>query len=316
MGRYLAKRLLLAIPTLLLVSLISFFLIYLTPGDPVEILLSSGGGVVDRQAADQMRAGLGLDRPLALQYVDWLGGILTGNWGESIATGRPVLNEILRRLPATVFLALAAMALTLAVSIPVGVLAAAKRNRATDLVIRLCTFVAASAPGFLVALMLVYAFAIQLHWFSSIGSLSATGWVLPVATLVICESAVYIRQVRTLAARELGRGYVAAALLRGVPFRTVVLRSVLPAIAPTLLAFTGMTLGQLLGGTAVIETVFSWPGVGQYAVQEVIARDYPVIQGYVLLTAALFFALNLIVDLAQTLIDPRTRAAVVAGGRP
>lgn len=300
------------VPVLLLVSLLSFFLIYLSPGDPVTIMLFRGGGVVDAQVADQMRAQLGLDRPIHLQYLDWLAGVVRGDLGASIATGRPVLTEIGSRLPATLFLAVVSMAITLAVSVPLGFLVAARRNRLTDYIVRFLSFVGAAAPGFLVAMVLVLVFAVTLRWFSSLGNLKGTNWVLPVATLVVCESAVYIRQVRTLVLQELGEEYVLAERVRGIRPTATLLLSVSKAVAPALLVYTSMTLGQLLGGTAIIETVFNWPGIGQYAVSAISARDYPVIQGYVLLMGLIYMLVNLTVDIAQARIDPRVRIA--AGG--
>ena len=314
MGRYVVRRLLAMIPVLLIVSLLSFFLIYLSPGDPVTSLLSQGSGIVDQEAAAEMRAELGLDQPVHVQYLSWLAGVLQGDLGDSISTGKPVSAEIANRFPATAFLALVSMAVTLAVSIPLGFLTAVKRGRAVDYVVRFVSFVGASAPGFLVAMLLVYFFAINLHWFSSLGNLKGTNWVLPVATLVLCESCIYIRQVRTLVLQELGEGYVTAERVRGIKPLATLFLSVFKAIAPALLVYTGMTLGQLLGGTAIIETVFNWPGVGQYAVKAVSARDYPVIQGYVLMMACFYVLINLLVDLAQTRLDPRVRATLKGKG--
>lgn len=312
---YAARRLLAMVPVLLLVSLLSFFLMYLTPGDPVTTMLQQGGGAYDQSVADEMRARLGLDRPVWEQYLSWLAGIVQGDFGTSISTGTPVAAEIARRLPATAFLAVASMVVTLAVSIPLGFLIAVHRGKAVDAVVRALSFVGASAPGFLVAMVLVFVFAITLHWFSSLGNLKGTNWVLPVATLALCESAVYVRQVRSAVLQELGKDYVRVERLRGIRPTATLARCVLRAVAPTLLVLTGMSVGQLLGGTAIIETVFNWPGVGQYAVQAVFARDYPVIQGYVLLMAVIYLVVNLLVDIAQAALDPRVRADMKAPGR-
>lgn len=296
------------VPVLLIVSMLSFALIYLSPGDPVRALLSQGGGVVDEDVAAQMRSELGLDEPVPVQYAHWLGGVLTGDLGTSISTGRPVAAEIGRRMPATLFLAGVSMVIVLLISVPLGTLAAARRGGVADYAVRGLSFVGAAAPGFLVALLLVYVFAVRLRMLPSLGSMRGAGWVLPVATLVVCEAATYVRQVRTLVLAELGQDYVASERARGICLPATVARSVLPAVLPALLVLTGMTLGQLLGGTAIIETVFNWPGVGSYAVQAVTARDYPVIQGYVLLMALLFMLVNLAVDLAQARLDPRVRS--------
>ena len=307
MRSFVIKRLLQMIPVLFLVTLISFALIYLSPGDPVSAMLFANGGTVDPEVAAQMRAELGLDQPIPLQYLSWLGGVCTGNLGTSLSSGRPVLDEILVRLPATAFLAFVSLALALAIALPLGVLAATRRNGIADYVVRMLSFVAGALPGFLVA--------IQLKWFPSMGKLQGVAWVLPVLTLALCEAAVYVRQIRTLVLQELERDYVVALRLRGVAKRDILLKSVLKAVAPTILILVGMTLGQLLGGTAIIETVFNWPGAGQYAVQEIFARDYPVIQGYVLMMSVFFLVINLIVDLLQARIDPRVHAQLVSGAR-
>ena len=201
------------------------------------------------------------------------------------------------------------------ISVPVGFLLAVKRNSLTDHVIRVLSFGGSAVPGFLMALLLVYIFALQLGWLPSMGRPSGTAWILPVLTLVICESAVYIRQIRAIVIQELEQDYVEALRMRGIPEKRILWNNVLKAVAPTILILVGMTLGQLLGGTAIIETVFNWPGLGQYAVQEVFARDYPVIQGYVLLMALIFMIVNLVVDLVQARVDPRVYAQLKAGVR-
>ena len=217
-------------------------------------------------------------------------------------------------MPATMFLAVVSLALTLAVSIPLGCLCALKKNKATDVVLRLASFVGASVPGFMMALLLVFVLSLTLHWLPSIGSMKGVGWVLPVLTLVLCESAMYIRQVRTIVLQEMEQGYVQMARLRGVSDGHIMLHGVLKAAAPTILVLTGMTFAQFMGGSAIIENVFSWPGLGAYAVQAVFARDYPVVQGYVLIMAVFFVLLNLCVDLVQARIDPRARLALRRSG--
>ncbi len=310
MKKMIVQRLLHLVVVLFLVTLVSFFLMYFSPGDPVTALLSRGGTVPDPDVVAQKRAELGLDRPVAEQYVAWLAGIFQGNLGISIGSGRPVASEIAARMPATLFLAVTSLTLTLVVSIPLGCLCALKKNRATDLIIRFASFVGASVPGFLMALILIFVFSLTLHWLPSIGSMKGAGWVLPVLTLVLCESAMYIRQIRTIVLQEMEQDYVEAARLRGISDVAILSRSVLKAAAPTILVLTGMTFAQLLGGSAIIENVFSWPGIGFYAVQAVFARDYPVVQAYVLIVAVLFVLVNLCVDLLQARIDPRARLAL------
>lgn len=305
-----AQRLAHLVVVLFLVTLVSFFLMYFSPGDPVTALLSRGGTTPDPELVAQKKAELGLDKPVVEQYGMWLWGVLQGNLGTSISSGKPVATEIFSRMPATLFLAAVSLALTLAASIPLGCLCALKKNKATDCLIRFASFVGASVPGFMMALILVFVFSLTLHWFPSIGSMKGVGWVLPVLTLVLCESAVYVRQVRTIVLQEMEQEYVQLARLRGLSDFSILTRSVLKAAAPTILVLTGMTFAQLLGGSAIIENVFNWPGIGSYAVQAVFARDYPVVQGYVLICAVLFVLVNLCVDLAQVRIDPRARRAL------
>lgn len=314
MKKMVAQRLAHLVVALFLVTLVSFFLMYFSPGDPVTALLSRGGTVPDPELVAQKKAELGLDKPVVEQYAIWLCGVLQGNLGTSISSGKPVATEIFSRMPATMFLATVSLALTLAVSIPLGCLCALKKNKATDHLIRFASFVGASVPGFLMALLLVFVFSLTLHWLPSIGSMKGVGWVLPVLTLVLCESAVYVRQVRTIVLQEMDEEYVRLARLRGLSDCSILTRSVLKAVAPTILVLTGMTFAQLLGGSAIIENVFSWPGIGSYAVQAVFARDYPVVQGYVLIVAVLFVLVNLCVDLLQVRIDPRARLALRKAG--
>lgn len=314
MKKMVVQRLFHLVVVLFLVTLVSFFLMYFSPGDPVTALLSRGGTVPDPELVAQKKAELGLDKPVAEQYAIWLSGVLQGNLGTSISSGKPVAAEIFSRMPATMFLAVVSLVLTLAVSIPLGCLCALKKNKATDYLIRFASFVGGSVPGFLMALLLVFVFSLTLHWLPSIGSMKGAGWVLPVLALVLCESAMYIRQVRTIVLQEMEQEYVQAARLRGLSDFSIMTRSVLKAAAPTILVLTGMSFAQLLGGSAIIENVFSWPGLGSYAVQAVFARDYPVVQGYVLITAVLFVLVNLCVDLIQVRIDPRARLALSRAG--
>ncbi len=201
MSRFVRKRLLQMIPVFFLVSLISFALIYVSPGDPVTSMLAANGQTVDPEVAAQMKAELGLDQPVYIQYIQWLGGICSGNLGESIVSGKPVLDELLVRFPVTVFLAVISLVLTLIISVPVGFLLAVKRNSLTDHVIRVLSFGGSAVPGFLMALLLVYIFALQLGWLPSMGRPSGTAWILPILTLVICESAVYIRSYSRIGTR-------------------------------------------------------------------------------------------------------------------
>jgi peptide/nickel transport system permease protein len=308
MGRYIVKRLLQMVPVFFIVTIMAFLLMYLSPGDPVTSMLAAGGAAVDPDVVESMRHELGLDRPAWEQYFSWLGGIFTGDLGTSITSNRPVTTEIWSRMPATLYLAVMTCVLTLVISVPLGFVAAVKRNRAWDNIIRVISFVGASFPGFLMALVLIYIFALNLRILPTLGTMTPAGQVLPVATLVICESSVLVRQVRTIVLSELNEGYVTAEKLRGIKQTATLFKSVLRSIFPTVLILVGMMFGKLLGGSAIIETVFNWPGVGNYAVAQVFSRNYPVVQGYALVMAVLFMLVNLAVDIAQAFLDPRAKA--------
>lgn len=311
MKRYVIRRLLWLFPILFLISFLSFSLMHLSPRDPAVIYLSQGGSAPSDEAVNQLREQLGLNLPFWTQYGHWLAGILRGDLGTSIFTGNPVSQEIVTYFPNTLRLAALSLALTLLVSIPLGVLAAVKENRWLDLLIRFCTFVAGSLPGFLAAMLLIYLLGVQLRWFPTISSGSSQGIWIPAFTLALCLSAGYIRQVRAAVIQECGEEYVRLKRARGIRERTILFRDALRSALPAILALAGLNAGTLLGGSAIIEVVCTYPGLGRLAVQAITNRDYPLMQGYVLLMAVLYVLINLAVDLLHAWADPRVQKRLI-----
>lgn len=298
---------------LLAVSFLTFALMHAAGSDAVLQRMERTGTVLPPETVAAERAALGLDRPFLAQYGSWLAGVLTGDLGRSYVSGRAVGPLFFSRLPATLLLTAAALLLTTAVSVPLGVYAAVRQGRRADRLIRGLSFLGNSVPGFLIGLLLLYLFAVRYPVFSVLpakGSLS--GVVLPAATLAAAMSAKYVRQVRTAVLEELGKDYVTGSRARGVPMGTILRRSVLRAALPSLLTLGALSLGSLMGGAVVVESLFRWDGVGRMAAEAVFMRDYPVIEAYVLWTAFFYGAANLAADGLCRLADPRMRGE---GGR-
>ena len=308
-ARVVLRRLALMIPLLLAITLLSFGMMRLAGSDVVLQRMESTGTVLSQQALDDARAQLGLDRPFWQQYLHWLCGVLRGDMGVSYVSGQEVFSAIVQRLPATLLLASLAVAMTVVIALPLGILAAVCRGRAIDWLLRAASFVGGSLPNFFVALVLMYLFAIRLRLLPVISTgVNLTSALLPALTLAIAMSARYLRQVRAAVLEELARPYVAGALARGVPFCQVLWGSVLRSALGTLLTLLALSIGSLLGGTAIVESIFLWDGVGKLVVDAIQMRDYPIIQAYVMWMAILYSVLNLVTDLVSPLLDPRLRA--------
>jgi peptide/nickel transport system permease protein len=311
---YVFKRLALAIPTLLLVSLAVFFLIRLIPGDPALVMLGEGA---DPASIAALHAELGLDKPVWVQFGTWLGHVATGDLGTSIATGEPVGRLILERFQLTAMVVLVAVALATLIAIAMGMIAAWRRNHRIDIAVTGAASLVLAIPSFWLGLVLLLLFGVKLQWlpvvgyvpFSESAGAALLFLVLPIATLTISESGVLTRMMRSSAIDVLRLDYVTHARAKGLSEATVLRRHVFPnAFAPTL-TLVGLTLGHLLGGVAVVETVFTLPGLGRLMVDAILARDYPVIQGCLLFTATIYVVVNLVVDLLYPLFDPRVTAS-------
>jgi len=310
---YIARRVAMTLPTLLLVALAVFVLMRLIPGDPVLLML---GDSADATQLAEARRQLGLDQPLPLQFVHWLGQVLTGDFGNSISNSQPVLPLILERFQVSASIVLVAVLIAALIAVPAGLIAAWKQNQPLDVMIVGGATLLLSVPSFWLGLLLLLGFGMKLGWLPVVGYVPLTEdlgqgllyIVLPIVTLALIETGVLTRMSRASAIEVLRLEYVTHARAKGSPESQVLLRHVLPnAFAPTL-TLIGLVLGHLLGGIAVLETVFTLPGLGRLLVDAIFARDYPVVQGVLLFTALIYVVINLLVDLCYPLFDPRVAA--------
>ena len=302
------RRLLQLIPILLAITFLSFGMMRIAGSDVVEQKMENTGETVSQEIVDAAREELGLDKPFVVQYFSWLGNLLRGDMGTSYVSNKPVFSTFVSKLPATLLLTVVSILLTVVISIPLGIWAAVRQNKATDYVIRTASFIGNSLPNFFVSLLLMYLFAIRLGWFPVISKgVSLQSVALPALTLAIAMSAKYLRQVRATVLDELSRDYVLGAKARGVPFSTTMIKSVLKASLVTIITLLTLSIGSLLGGTAIVESIFMWDGVGKMAVDAINMRDYPIIQAYVMWMAIIYVLVNLITDLSYHYLDPRIR---------
>lgn len=308
MKNYALKRLLQLIPILLAITFLSYGMMRIAGSDVVEQKMENTSGTVSQEMIDNARAELGLDKPFVVQYFTWLGNLLRGDMGTSYVSNMPVFSTFVSKLPATLLLTAVSILLTVLISIPLGIWSAVKQNTATDYVIRTASFIGNSLPNFFVSLLLMYFFAIRLGWFPVIsGGVSLQSVALPALTLAIAMSAKYLRQVRATVLDELEKDYVLGARARGVKFSTTMIKSVMKASLVTIITLLTLSIGSLLGGTAIVESIFMWDGVGKLAVDAINMRDYPIIQAYVMWMAIIYVVVNLITDLSYQFLDPRIR---------
>lgn len=308
MKHYALRRLLQLIPILLAITFLSYGMIRLAGSDVVEQKMENTSGTVSQEMIDAAREELGLDKPFLVQYFTWLGNLLRGDMGTSYVSNRPVFTTFISKLPATLLLTAVSILLTVIISIPLGIWSAVKQNKVTDYVIRTASFIGNSLPNFFVSLLLMYLFAIRLDWFPVISrGVSLQSVALPALTLAIAMSAKYLRQVRATVLDELSKDYVLGAKARGVKFSTTMMKSVLKASLVTIITLLTLSIGSLLGGTAIVESIFMWDGVGKMAVDAINMRDYPIIQAYVMWMAIIYVLVNLITDLSYRFLDPRIR---------
>lgn len=307
MRRSIIRRVLQFIPVLLGITFLAFLLIYLSPSDPVSVRMSAGGISVSPEIMESMRRSMGLDRPLLIQYGDWLWNILHGNMGKSYITDADVLDQILKALPYTLRMAGASLLLTLCISIPVGILTAAMQNSKFDYVVRVMAFVGNALPNFIIALCLMFIFSYRLGWIPVLATTKPIGLILPALTLALVMSSRYIRQIRAAMLDELSKGYVVGLRSRGLSETTILYKNVLKNIMVTVITLTGISLGSLLGGTVIVETVFTWPGLGSLIMEGISQRDYPVVQAVIVWMAAAFMVVNLLTDISYTVFNPKIK---------
>ena len=316
MRRYVARRLLLAVPTLLGLVMLAFTLIVLTPGDPATELArrrAPSGEATDVDIA-RARAELRLDRPYPEQLGEWVFHAARGDLGRSFSTNKPVAAELLERIPATAQLAGAALVLAVVFALPLGALAAVRARTLADQGVRVAALLMASIPGFFLAYILVVVFATTLHLLPVAGRASIASLILPAITLAAGPTALLSRLVRASLLEVLGEDFIRTARSHGLSETVVVVRHALPNALLSTVTVIGSLAGHLLAGAVIVETIFAWPGVGKLAVDAIAQRDYTMIQGIVLFVGAIFVVVNLLVDLSYGLIDPRIRIASTAAG--
>ena len=289
------------------ITFLSFTLSYLSPGDPAQQMLKRSGMMVTEETLQKARHELGLDQPMLVQYGVWLKNLLKGDMGTSVKSRKAVALELGKRLPNTALLALVSMLLVIAISTPVGLLCAWWKDGPLDNAFRFVTYLFASLPSFFISLIMMYVLALRLKWFPVIGSVSVKGIVMPALVLSLTLSAWYIRQVRAIVLREMEKGYIDGLMSRGLSTGSILFRHVLRNCMVPLVTLFGISIGNLMGGATIVESIFSWPGVGKLAVDSITARDYPMIQGYVVWMALIFLAINFLVDLSWRFLDPRIR---------
>ncbi|MGY0155737.1 nickel ABC transporter permease subunit NikB [Edwardsiella tarda] len=307
MWRYVARRLLLLIPMIFAASLLIFLMLRLGTGDPALDYLRLSNLPPTAEMVASTRAMLGLDQPLWMQYAHWLWRALQLDFGLSYATQRPVLDDVLGFLPATLLLAGAALLLILLISIPLGIWAARHRDRLPDFIVRLIAFLGVSMPNFWLAFLLVMLFAVYLQWLPAMGYGSWRHLILPAASIAFMSLAINARLLRASMLEVAGQRHVTWARLRGLDRRQTERRHILRNAALPIVTAVGMHIGELIGGTMIIENIFAWPGVGRYAVSAIFNRDYPVIQCFTLIMVVVFVLCNLAVDLLNAALDPRIR---------
>ncbi len=308
MIKYITRRLLMLIPVLLGITFLSFALMRLAGGDAVTYMYDNAGAAVSQEIIDEAKAQYGLDKPFLVQYLNWLKGMAVGDMGISYVSKRDVWETLMSKLPATLLLMASSVLVTLLISVPLGTLAAVKQNRWADYVIRVLSFMGNSMPGFFAAVVLIWFFCIKLGWFPVITSEDTLkSLVLPTLTLAISMASKYTRQIRAAVLEELNQDYVVGAYARGVKYRVILWKNVMRSTLLTILTLLSLSIGSLLGGTTIVETIFMWDGVGKMAVDAINMRDYPIVQAYVVWMAVIYMLLNLFTDLLYHYLDPRVR---------
>ena len=307
MKKYIGKRLLHLAGILVAISFLTFLLMYLSPGDAAVKKLNAQGIAVSQEVLEATRKSMGLDRPFLVQYGDWALHALRGDLGESYKDGMSVAGKLFKALGYTARLALSSLAIALAISLPLAVLTALKKDTLLDNVIRFFSFVANSLPNFLVSILLMYYLCVRARLLPVVADDSLKGLLLPSAALSIPMIGRFLRQFRAEILEQLGQPYVSGAVSRGVKTRFLLYRNVLHNASITIMTVVGLQIGTLFGGSVVIETIFRWPGLGKLVMDSITARDYPVVQGFVLFTSVIYVGVNLLTDIAYHRADPRVR---------
>lgn len=310
MLKYIVKRLLQLIPVLIGITFLSFAMMRLAGGDAVTYMYENAGTSVFQEVIDEAKKEYGLDQPFLVQYGRWFAGMITGDMGVSYVSDRDVYDTFVEKLPATILLMLSSVALTMLISVPLGIISAVRHNRWADYLIRFLSFIGNSMPNFFAALVLMYFLSVKLGWLPVITSENlALSLILPTLTLAVSMAAKYTRQVRATVLEELNKDYVAGAMARGVKGSVIIWRNVMKVSMLTIITLLALSVGSLLGGTTIVETIFMWDGVGKMAVDAITMRDYPIVQAYVAWMAVIYVLVNLVTDIIYHYLDPRVRLA-------
>lgn len=305
LGKQVAKRIVELILILIILSFLTFLLMYLAPGDPAEKRLSSQGVAVTKEMLQAEQERLGLMRPFIVRYGDWLSGILHGDFGLSFKDDMPVAPKLIKGLKNTCILAFASLLLSLLVSIPLGIWSAVKKNSIADHIIRLLSFIGNSLPNFLISVLLMYLLCIRFDVFPVVASGSIQGLFLPAISLAIPMAGRFTRQIRTEVMEQLEQSYVTGLRTRGVREKDILLNNVFHNATGHIFTIIALQIGTLMGGSVVIETIFRWPGIGKLVMDSITARDYPTIMGFVLIMGTIYVVINFISDVIYHVLDPR-----------
>lgn len=307
MAKYIGKRLLQLIPIVIGLSFLTFLLMYISPGDPAIKKLNAQGIPIDAEVLQQTKEEMGLNRPFLVRYGEWLWGLFHGDFGISYKDELPVFPKLTKAMGYTLIWAAGTLGLSLAISLPLGILSAVKKNRPLDYIVRFFSFVGNSMPSFLISVILMYLLCIRLKLLNIVAQKSFKGLLMPLLASAIPITGRFIRQIRAQILEELGKDYVLGARSRGVRERWILFRNVLRNSLMGILTVVGLAAGTMLGGSVIIETIFSWPGIGKLVMDSITARDYPVIQGFVVFISSIYVLINLLTDISYRFIDPRIK---------
>lgn len=309
---YTIKRILLVFPIMFAISLFTFGLTYLSPSDPISLYYESMNARPGRDVIEREKEAAGLNDPFFVQYGRWLNNALHGDLGTSYKFKTPVSEEIKKRLPNTFVLAFSTVVLTILIAVPLGILCAAYQNKWLDYLFRFISFMGVSMPSFWVGTLLMYFFGVKLRKLPIMGSGDFKHLILPTLTLTFWMVCLYIRRIRGSALEEMYKDYMVGGLAKGFPRWFIIVKQILPNSLLSVITMFGMSVGSLLGGATVVETIFEWKGLGKMAVDAISVQDFPIIQGYVLWMAIIYVTVNLLVDLSYRFLDPRIR---LGGGK-
>ncbi len=307
MNKYLNRILQISV-TLLGISLITYALIYLAPGDPIRTMFISSGAMPNEEIIDQTREMMGLNDSFLHQYLRWITNVFKGDLGMSYSLSQPVSDVVFPRVISSLYLAISSLILMLFISMPLGIISAVKKDKVFDYIVRVYTFITVSSPNFFVGTLLLYFFALKWSMFPVVSIDNGfRNLVLPATTLALAMSGKYIRQIRTIVLDELSKEYVLGAKARGFKMWEIVLKEIIPNILPPMVTLIGLSFGSLLSGVAVVEVIFSYPGIGNLAVNAITSYDYYLIQAYVLIISIIYMSVNFVVDLSYGYLDPRMK---------